>query len=165
MAEDFRVEGADALLQLGKRLKAAGGAPVMKELRKALQAGAKPITPATRKEALRRLPSTGGSTKRAKKDPLNKRVAKAPQRVTARVGNTTASVRVTVAGKKSGAYGANVGKVRHPVFARKGQPRKWVSQDVRPGWFDDPAEREAPKAQDEIVDVMTEFAKRLTRPL
>ncbi len=166
MAEDFKVQGADALHELGKRLKAAGGPEVVKELQKALRLAAKPVTPATRAEALRRLPSTGGSTKRAKKDPLNKRVAKAPQRVTARVGNTTASVRVTVAGKKSGAYGANVGKLRHPVFARKGQPRKWVSQNVRPGWFDDPAERVAEtSARDEIVDVMNEFAKRLTRPL
>ncbi len=166
MAEDdFRVEGADALLQLGKRLKASQGTPVVKELQKALQVGAKPIVPATRAEALRRLPSTGGSTKRAKKDPLNKRVAKAPQRVTARIGNTTATVRVTVAGKRSGAYGANVGKVRHPVFARPGKPRKFVDQSVRPGWFDEPARAEGIKARDDVVQTMTDFAERLTRPL
>ncbi len=152
MAEDFKVQGADALLELGKRLKASGGAPVMKELRQALQAGAKPIVPATREEARRRLPSRGG---------LNERVAKAPQRVTARVGNTTATVRVTVAGKRSGAYGANIGKVRHPVFGR----RTFVEQRVQPGWHTDTAEREAPKAREDIVDVMVDFSKRLTKHL
>lgn len=155
--EAFRVEGADALLKLGKRLKANHGQPVVKELQKALVKGAKPITPAARANTSR-LPQAGG---------LAARVKKAPIRTTARIGNTTTSVRVSVAGKKSGAYGANVGKVRHPVFGRKGSDgkRRFVEQDVPPGWFDDAAESEGPKAREDVVTVMTDFAERLTKPL
>ncbi len=157
MAEHFKVQGADALLELGKRLKAAGGPEVVKELQKGLRAAAKPVIPATRAEALRRLPKAGG---------LNQRVAKAPQRVTARIGNTTASVRVTVAGKRSGAYGANVGLIRHPVFATELPWRgRWATTRVPSGWFDEPAQAEGLKARDDVVQAMTDFAERLTRPL
>lgn len=152
VADDFKVTGAADLLKLGHRLKAEQGVSVLKELTKALQKGAKPIVPATRQEALRRLPKRGG---------LAARVAKAPQRVTARIGSTSASVRITVGGKKSGAYGANIGTVRHPVFGRK----RYVNQSVRPGWHTDTAEKEAPKARADVVDVMERFADRLTRPL
>lgn len=152
MADDFRIEGADAMLQLGKRMKAAGRGDLLKAMNKELKVAPKRVTTASRKNTSR-LPTSGG---------LAQRVAKAPQRVTSRVGNTTASVRVTVAGKKSGAWGANKGKVRHLVF---GRPGSWVTQDVEPGWFDDAVESESPEIRDDVVDVLTEYAEKMTRRL
>lgn len=153
MADDFLVQGSEAFGQLAKRLKAAGRGDLVKELQQAGKAAVKPITPKSRQRALERLPSTGG---------LNRRVAKAPQRVTARTGGSTASVRVTVAGKKSGAYKANEGSVRHPVFGRRGT---FAETKVRPGWFSDTVEEETPRAREEFVDVLEQYAKKLARPL
>lgn len=150
MAEDFRVEGAEAFYRLGKRMKSVGRGDLLKEMNKALQTSIKPLTPASRAEAMRRLPARGG---------LNKLVAKSPQRTTARVGGTTASARTTVAGKKSGAYGADKGKVRHKTFGRK----PWQDQSVPPGWFSDTAEKMQPEIRDEVVKTLADYAERVAR--
>src|SRR6266702_320867 len=54
--------------------------------------------------------------------------------------------------------GMDEGEIRHPVF---GDPHvrvlagrrkwKWVSQEVKPGWFSDAEEAAAPKVRDELV--------------
>jgi hypothetical protein len=48
----------------------------------------------------------------------------------------------------------NAGLLRHPVFADRGAPRRswrWRDQDVRAGWFDDPAAAAAPRVRAEIL--------------
>lgn len=152
MARDFEVHGADQLAALSRRMKEAGAGDLRKEMQKALRQAVKPLTPASRAEARRRLPNRGG---------LADRVAKAPQRQTARSGATTTSVRVTVAGKKSGAAGADAGVIRHPIFGR----RQFVNQRVRPGWFSDTADRERQQMSAAVVTVLEDYAERLTRPL
>ena len=47
----------------------------------------------------------------------------------------------------------NDGLLRHPVFADRGAPRRswrWRDQDVKPRWFDDPAEAAAPRVVAEV---------------
>ena len=56
MADDFRIEGADAMLQLGKRMKAAGRGDLLKAMNAGNRDAVKPVTPATRKRALDLLP-------------------------------------------------------------------------------------------------------------
>lgn len=149
--DDFRVEGSDRLLALARAMRAAGQGDLLKEMLKELKVAPKRVTAESRRNT-DRLPSSGG---------LAKRVAKAPQRVTARAGGTSATVRLTVPGKKSGAAAANAGKVRHPVFGR----RTFVSQDVPKGWFDDAVESETPGIRDDLVAVLDDYTERLTRRL
>ncbi len=148
---DVSVSGADRFKALSDQLRAAGRGDLVKELQKALRDAVKPITPKSRAEATKRLPQSGG---------LAGKVAKAPQRVTARAGQSSASLRLTIAGKRSGAYGADKGKVRHPVFGRRG---KWVEQQVKPGWFTDVVEAEKPQVRDEVVKVLDDFRDRIIR--
>lgn len=131
------------LLALSKGLKAtAAGQAALKNLLKELRTSAKSdVVDETRKVARVTLPRKGG---------LNVLVAKTPQRITARAGNTTATVSITIKGrsKGSGASQSDTGRVRHPVFNQTvaatkigGKERRlFVSQRVRPGWFTNTAE-------------------------
>lgn len=130
----FQVTGAEQFLRASKALKAAGELGLRKELHKAMRVAVKPLTPLTRAAAMEQLPKRGG---------MNVRVAKAKQTPQARTGARTAGVRLTVGKSGSGARGANVGVVRHPVF---GDAKKWVDQPVpnATGWFDETCRQHAP---------------------
>lgn len=152
MAEgpDIRVSGAERFASLARALQAVGRGDLVKELERALKVAVRPVTPASRALARARLPQRGG---------LADKVARAPQRVTARTSPRSASLRVTIAGKKSGAAGADRGKVRHPVFGR----RQFVEQSVPPGWFTDAVNAEKPQIRDTVVDVLDEYTERIAR--
>ncbi len=151
MPDDFVLTGGEDLYRLGRRMKAAGAGALLKEMSKASNKALDPLIPKTRAVAQRRLPQRNG---------LAQRVAKAPQRKTTRVGATSATVRLTVAGKRSGAYGADVGTVRHPVFGRRSN---FVDQKVIPGWFSDTVENEAPQVREDIAAVLEDYAERFAR--
>lgn len=149
--------GPDAELRdLAKDLRrTAEGKVLLKALLKRLRETAKrEITPESRRRALTILPSRGG---------LAARVAKSPQRITARAGNTTATVAVTVPGKSkgSGAADADRGSVRHPVFnqTRADGGRVFVTQNVPPRWFSDTAEKAAPAVVKDALDGIRDTAR------
>ncbi len=146
---DVNVEGGEQLALLASAMRRAGQGGLLKEAEKSLRQAIKPVTPKTRTVARTRLPQSGG---------LATRVARAPQRTTARAGNTTTSLRVTVAGKRSGAYGADQGAVRHPVF---GNRRAFAVTKVRPGWFTDTVEDEREAMQRAVVAVLDAYTKEL----
>jgi hypothetical protein len=146
----------DTFRRLAREMRATGNGDLLKDLQKALQQAVRPVTPRTRAVAMSRLPSRGG---------LNARVARAPQRVTARSGETLTSVRLTVAGKKSGAAGADVGQVRHPVFDRPGRRRTFVTQRVPPGWFTETVEAQRDQMVRDVEQVLDDFTNRLAQRL
>lgn len=148
MADSIRVDDSE-LRELAARLKEIDP-ELRKELFKRLRAAAKPITPATRAVALAKLPAGGG---------LNKQVAEAKQTITARAGKTTATVAVVLSARQrgSGAWGADQGLVRHPVF---GNRERWVNTKVPPRWFTDTAEKEAGGRADEVDQVMDDIARK-----
>ena len=154
MPEDFSVRGASQFDELARRMRAAGEGDLLKELTKSLRLAVKPVTPASRAEARRRLPRAGG---------LAERVARAPQRITARAGRTSTSVRLTVVGKKSGAAGADAGLVRHPVFGRG--RASFVEQRVPAGWFTDTVEGQREGMQADVVGVLDDYTEQLARRL
>lgn len=151
MADDFEIRGADEFLRLSKALKHAGRTELRKDLTNGLKRAARPLTPKTRAEALRRLPQRGG---------LAAQVAKEPQRVQVRTGVETAGVRLVVGKKRGGAQAANRGVIRHPVF---GNRDVWVSQSVPPGWFDETIKGEAPAIRRELEKVLEDIAERVVR--
>lgn len=150
------IAGTDDLYDFARSLRQQGnGEELVKDMLKAFKVAAKKLTPETRKVALEVLPRRGG---------LARLVAKAPQRVVARVGNTTASVAVVVSGRRkgTGASQADAGRVRHPVFNRvNAQGRRiFVGQDVRAGWFTRTAAFHAVDVQREVIEAMDEAARR-----
>lgn len=132
MSDDFSMEGAEQFYRLSKALKTAGETELRKELNKGLRNAAKPLIKDTRATALRILPKRGG---------LAQIVAKEPQRVQVRTGDKTAGVRIVVGKKRGAARATNRGIVRHPVF---GIRTAWVTQRVKPGWFDDTLAEQGP---------------------
>lgn len=150
LAGDFEVIGADDFLRLSKALKHAGRTELRKELNRGIRVAAKPIVPEVRAEALRRLPKRGG---------LARQVAKEPARVQTRTGRDP-GVRVVVGRKRGGARQANRGEIRHPVFGDRG---RWVTQRVQPGWFDDPAERSAPRIKRAVQGAMQDIVDEIVR--
>ena len=139
--------GADALLALSKRLKAAGQTELRKEFTKAVQAAAKPLIPKVRDAARNTLPKHGG---------LNERIARKPFRAQVRTGVTTAGVRIT-ASKVDPRI--DDGRVYHPVFGRK----PGVVQHVKPGFFSETLADEAPKIAPDVVDVLADWAERIVK--
>jgi hypothetical protein len=135
---DFEINGADQFLKLSKALKAAGATQLRKELNKGLRQATKPLIADTRASALEHLPKAGG---------LAALVAKSPQRVRVTTGKDPGVSIVVAGGKKSGAYGAEIGVVRHPVFGHKD---RFVSQNVKPGWFSEPLAAGASKVLPEL---------------
>jgi hypothetical protein len=146
------VKGAEDLLALSKRLKAAGQKDLRNELHKAMRDAAKPLIPKVRAAARAKLPKAGG---------LNERIAKKPYRSQVRTGATTAGVRIT--GTKVDPR-INEGRVWHPVFGdrKPGAIQRVPSAD---GYFDDTLRESAPEVQDELRRTFSAFVDRLVREL
>lgn len=144
------IRGADELLALSKRLKAAGLTDLRKELHKEMRTVAKPLIPKVREAARNKLPKAGG---------LNERIARKPLRAQVRTGAKTAGVRI--AGTKVDPR-INEGRVAHPVF---GRPKSTVVQQVpsADGYFDDTLRESAPEIRDQLLAALDDFAQRITR--
>lgn len=146
-----KVQGAEALLVVSKRLKAAGETGLRKEFHKGLQQAAKPLIPLVRAAALADLPKHGK---------LNVRIARKPYRAQVRTGAKTAGVRIV--GTKVDPRINAQGRVAHPVF---GRPKSTVVQQVpaAKGYFDETIRDQAPRIRNDITDVLAEFARRMMR--
>ena len=149
MTDGISVSGADDFYRLSKALKNAGKVELRKQLNKQLREAAKPLVQDARDAARRELPQKGG---------LAAQVAKSPIRVQVRTGARTAGVRIT--GRGQGLRGADRGRLRHPVF---GNRDRWVTQDVKPGWFTGTMEREAPKVKPAIDQAIQDVADVIVR--
>lgn len=150
MADDFEIHGADQFLALSKALKHAGRTELRKELNKRIRVAAKPLIPKARAEAMARLPQRGG---------LAKQVSKEPMRVQTRTGRDP-GVRIVVGKRGGGARQANRGRLRHPVF---GNRERWVTQQVKPGWFDDPMAASAPDVRRGVEAAMQSIVDDIVR--
>lgn len=150
MTADFEIRGADEFYRLSKALKAAGRGDLRKALNAGIRKAAKPLIAKSKAEAKARLPKRGG---------LGAAIAKTPQRVQTRTGKDP-GVSIVVGGKGGAARGANAGTIRHPVF---GNRDVWVSQRVRPGWFEEPMQKGAPEVRPEIERAINEVAERVVR--
>lgn len=140
--------GADAFLELSKRMKAAGQGQLRKELHKAVRDAAKPLLPKVREAARQEFPQRGG---------LAERVARKPYRTQARTGTTTAGVRITAAKMDPR---LDQGRVVHPVFGRPGSKVVQQIPGAR-GYFTETLKNEAPSIQGDIVRVLEDFTRRL----
>ena len=144
---DVYVTGADQLISLSRRLRAAGDKELKKELRVALKDATAPMKAAIRADALENMPKRGG---------LNEVIAKS--RITTQIRSSGRTPGIRLVNKTHDTRLDSQGRLRHPVF---GNRKKWTEQKVRPGWFTKPAAREARHARVQILLAMQRIAKKL----
>ena len=144
---DVYVTGADKLVSLGRRLRAAGDKELKKELRTALRDATKPMKAAIKKNALDNMPHRGG---------LNEYLSKS--RITTQVRQSGRNPGIRISNKQHDTRLDTQGRLRHPVY---GNRDAWVEQKVKPGWFTEPAEREARQARVEILLAIKRVEKSL----
>ena len=149
MPVDLRVSGVDDLERIAAEIKETGDRGLRKDLLRGINRALKPAKAAVKEAARRELPHHGG---------LDEFVA------SSRIGSSTRSsgrnpgVRLT--GKKSGhdLRAIDRGRLRHPVF---GNRNAWVTQEVKPGWWSQTLQEQAPEVRHEVVSALDEVARRL----
>lgn len=145
---DLRIEGADQLDAAARRLRAAGsaGKGLRKEMLAGIRAAAKPTVAAVKANTAT-LPQRGGLGRRLRTG-IGVRTVTSGQRVGVRI----------VSRHKYSVNRINRGRLRHPVF---GHRDRWATQNVRPGWFTDPIEKDIDQLRHAVVDAVERVARRV----
>lgn len=146
---DLRIEGAEQLDALARRLKAAGDGGLRRELLAGIRRAAAPLPSAARASALTTLPTAGG---------LAGRVAASRMAIRTRLTGANLGVRVE-AKSLWGLRAMDAGTVRHPVFGRGA----WVTQPIADGWFSAAMKERAGDVQMEVRDAMERVARQVTK--
>lgn len=144
---DLRIQGADQLGDLAKRLRAAGesGKGLKRELYRGLNRATKPLRAEAQQAAASKLPQSGG---------LAARVAKSKFTTKTLTGRDPAVAIVA----KGTAASTDRGFVSHPVF---GRPGSYVRQSVEGGWFTETMRDGAPAVRNELIDAMKAVADQI----
>lgn len=114
-------------------------AAIKREFTRALRDVAKPYGQFVLAAGAKRLPRRGG---------LDYRVAGG------RVSVAASTMRATVSLRTKEGYDLTAmdqGQLRHPVFARKGKPRRWAEQRIAPGAFSEAFEASADTIRPALV--------------
>jgi hypothetical protein len=144
---------------LGKALKEAGDKDLNKNLRKEIRKVASPVVKQMR-VGVKGLP---GAPSEWRAEAARKTSAKAELKVAKRAG-----VRIVTMPSKGGKHRSrwmNRGMWRHPSWPR-GEDRsawKWVAQQVRKGWFDNPAKAAKPEVVIHVIKAMNDTAEKIAR--
>ena len=147
MPIELRIEGAEQLAALSKRLHAAGnkGKRLKKELRATILKEARPVGRFVAVSAGSDLPHRGG---------LGYTVGGANISISA--GTTSVSMKLKAKGYDLAAI--NRGRLRHPVF---GHRENWVTQKVEKELFTKPFKAQAPRLRQRIIRATDAVAKRI----
>lgn len=143
---DLKVEGAEKLAALAKRLKAAEPA-MRKEFYRAISKAVHPMRDAVRSTAASELPRRGG---------LAKRVAKSKIATKRRMSGANVGVRLSATSDYD-IRSINRGRVRRLVYGHK----PWVNQRVKPGFWSRPIAEHAPEARRQIIRAVDDTARKI----
>lgn len=148
-------QGAEDYARLARALKAAGRKDLQRELGRAVREGGKVVRGEGRVVAVEWLPSRGG---------LGPRTARAAYRTRMRAGRSpsvtvVASLRKQDGGGKVDLRAMDRGRLRHPVFGRG----RWVTQQIRPGWWSEVGLRSGRKARRLVEAGMDRVRQQLER--
>lgn len=149
MAVDIRVEGVGELEKLGRQLREVGDKELRRELYKGVNRATKQLKADVKQEAAVSLPRRGG---------LAKLIASSRLSTSTRTTGRDPGVRIT--GRLSGhdLQAIDRGRLRHPVF---GNRSRWVTQQIRPGFFTRPLQDGSGPVRDELLNVFDDIARRL----
>ncbi|MBE4790674.1 hypothetical protein [Streptomyces caniscabiei] len=167
MAQQVRILNTGSLLELSRRLRAAGGENIRQSMHRRIRRAAEPLKDdlqaSMRGLTIRppgRTTRPGGASPTTR--PLRDTIADAI-RISVRTG---ASPGATVwvdksrlpADLKNMPEVLNEGRVRHPVF---GNRRRWVNQWAQPPWWDTTVRRHTPRIEREVARVLDDVRRRL----
>ncbi|MFE4649280.1 hypothetical protein [Streptomyces sp. NPDC056707] len=166
-----QVVGTGQLLELSRRLRAASGTPIQRNMARRIRRAAEPLRDDLQ-STMRGMPirSQGRSTRPGGPSPTSR-----PLRAT-----LAAAIRISV--RTSSNPGARVwvdrsllpadlkfmpdamnkepsGRLRHPVF---GNRRKWANQYVTPLWWDKTVQRHTPRMRAEVARVVDDVRRQLS---
>jgi hypothetical protein len=149
-AEDM---GAAVFYEMSAKLKRAGEGDLRKRFHKEMQAQAKPLLPAVRRQAAARFPARGGLSRHMSRG--------ARYRTVARTGMQTAGV--SIRANKTDPRADTQGRIAHPVPQRNGEPvldangRRVVVVQYFPeavGFFRETIEERAPLIRGGLLDTL-----------
>ncbi|MBA2951586.1 hypothetical protein [Streptomyces himalayensis] len=168
--QDVRITNTGSLLELQRRLRAAGGDNIRRSMQRRIRRAAEPLRDGLQ-DSIRGLDirSQGRTTRPGGPSPttrpLRATLAEAIRISVRTTGNPGARVwldkgRLPPDLQKSNVpEQLNTGRLRHPVFGNK---RRWVNQYATPLWWDRVVRQQTPRMQREVERVLGDVRSRLS---
>lgn len=167
MTRDVRILNTGSLLELQRRLRAAGGENIRSSMQRRIRRAAEPLRDDL-KDTIRGLDirsqgrsgRPGGPSPNTR--PLRSTIADAI-RISVRTGSNPGATVWVDKGRmppdmKNIPAQLNSGRLRHPVF---GNRRRWANQYASPPWWDTTVRRHTPRMQREVERVLDDVRRRL----
>ncbi|MFF9898503.1 hypothetical protein [Streptomyces longispororuber] len=173
MIRDVRLLNTGSLLELQRRLRAAGNENIRSSMQRRIRRAAEPLR-ADLQSSIRglniapppRRGRPGGPSPTTR--PLRATIAEAI-RISVRTSAGGAGARVWIDrarlpadlsnGTTDMPTAINTGRIRHPVY---GNRRRWVQQNAAPGWWDRTVRAHTPRMEREVARVLDDVRSRLT---
>lgn len=166
MTRDVRILNTGSLLELSRRLRAAGGENIRQSMHRRIRRAAEPLRDdlqsTMRGLDIRSQGSRGRSGPSTNTRPLRDTIASAI-RISVRTGSNPGATVWLDKGRmppemKNVPSQLNAGRLRHPVF---GNRRRWVNQYASPPWWDTTVRNHRPRMESEVARILDDVRRRL----
>ncbi|MFE7444561.1 hypothetical protein ACFU7X_29400 [Streptomyces chartreusis] len=167
MTRDVRLLNTGSLLELSRRLRAAGNENIRQSMHRRIRRAAEPLR-SELQSTMRgldirppgRTTRPGGPSPTTR--PLRATIADAI-RISVRTGASPGATVWVDKGRlppdlKNMPKVINDGRIRHPVY---GNRRKWVTQWAQPPWWDSTVRRHLPRMEREVARIVDDVRRRL----
>lgn len=168
MTRDVRILNTGSLLELSRRLRAAGGENIRQSMHRRIRRAAEPLKDDLQ-STMRGLDIRSRGRAQGKRGgpspttrPLRATLADAI-RISVRTGSSPGARVWVDKGRlppdlRNMPKALNDGRVRHPVF---GNRRRWAEQNATPLWWDNTVRRHTPRMEREVARVLDDVRRRL----
>jgi len=167
VTRDVRILNTGSLLELQRRLRAAGGENIRSSMQRRIRRAAEPLKDDLQStmrglniRSQGRSGRGGGPSPNTR--PLRATIADAIRISVRTSGNPGATVWIDKGrmppDMKNIPAQLNAGRLRHPVF---GNRRRWASQYATPPWWDQTVRRHQPRMTAEVARVLDDVRRRL----
>lgn len=164
-----RITGTGQLLDLQRKLRAAGHENIRSSMQRRIRRAAEPLRDDLQ-DSIRHLDITSAGRKAGKRGgpspttrPLRASIASAIRISVRTTGNPGARVWVDRSALPPDIPNGvlvrlNEGRLRHPVF---GNDSRWSQQNAAPGWWDKTVRQHTPRMEREVARVVDDVRRRL----
>lgn len=168
MTRDVRILNTGSLLELSRRLRAAGGENIRQSMHRRIRRAAEPLRDDLQ-NTIRTLDIRSQGRSAGKRGgpspttrPLRATIAEAI-RISVRTGASPGARIWVDKGRlppdlRNMPTVINTGRIRHPVF---GNRRRWAQQSATPLWWDSTVRRHTPRMEREVARVLDDVRRRL----
>lgn len=170
MTQDVRILNTGSLLELSRRLRAAGGENIRQSMHRRIRRAAEPLRDDLQ-DAIRgmNLRSAGRTTRQGGPSPngrpLRETLANAIRISVRTTGGAGATVWIDRGRLPAGYENIpnqlnSTGRLRHPTFGNKSR-RGWVNQYGTALWWDNVVRQHRPRMEQEVARVLDDVRRRL----